>query len=191
MNDTINDSSNGINSHRLTDAERISALEITVKEQAKQIAALLKITDIYISPAPSVTSLHPSDEDVLEIDFIKNRAIDATEHGARLRAVENRLDEAWDWVEDLDCRVQHIKPKDLRNSISTKESLDRIVAALLKRQNGSGFITYSQIAALLDITEGRVCQLKEIIKNDDRLTLSFHPTNRRMRIVTLNPTKEV
>ena len=102
-------------------------------------------------------------------------------------ATTNEADELRGWVEDLDRRVQHIKPKDLRNSITAEESMDRIVEALHKRQSTSGYITYSQIAGILDISESRVCQLKRNIQTDKRLTLSYHPSNKKLRIVTLNP----
>lgn len=172
------DTHEGINNHRLTDAERILALE-------KRIADLQTIIDIYINPDPCV--INPGDEDLPYIDSIKKRAISAKEYGGRLTIVEDRLTEAWDWVTDLDCKVQHIKPKDIRPSISTQRSIDKILEALHKKENVNQYLTYKQIGDLLGVSKGRVCQLRAMIKSDGRLTISEHPTNHKERIVTLNP----
>jgi DNA-directed RNA polymerase specialized sigma subunit len=145
MNDTSNDTRDDINNHRLTDAERILALEQRITE--------------------------------LEADLKK----------AKVFTNQTRLEDLWDWVEDLDCRVSHIKPKDIRPSISTQRSIDKILEALHKKENATQYLTYQQIADLLGVTKGRVCQLRAVIKSDGRLTISEHPNNRKERIVTLNP----
>lgn len=139
------DSLDGINNHRLTDAERILALE-------------QKISDL---------------ENALKT--------------AKVFSAQTRIEDLWEWVEDLDCKIKHIKPKDLHPSISTQRSIDKILEALRKKQNTNQYLTYKQIGKLLGVSPGRVCQLRAAIKSDGRLTISEHPNNHKERIVTLNP----
>jgi hypothetical protein len=99
----------------------------------------------------------------------------------------NKIEELQDWIADLDCKIKHIKPKDIRPSISTQRSIDKILDALHKKENVNQYLTYKQIGDLLGVSKGRVCQLRVMIKSDGRLTISEHPTNHKERIVTLNP----
>jgi hypothetical protein len=172
------EASQDINNLRLTEAEQILALE-------KRIADLEKIIDVYINPAPCVTN--PTPEDIPFIDATKRRSVSAKGYGGRLTAIETRLNELWDWTTDLDCKIRQIKPKDMRPSISTQRSIDKILEALHKKENVNQYLTYKQIGDLLGVSKGRVCQLRAMIKSDGRLTISEHPTNHKERIVTLNP----
>lgn len=184
MNDAMNDACDGINTYRPTDAERILALESHVEKQSAQIETLLRIVDVYINPDLCV--FHPTLADAPQIDAIKKRTI-ASKRGPTNVLLDERINDAVDWIEDLDCKLSHIKPKDIRPSISTQRSIDKIIAALQKREGAMQYLTYKQIGDLLGVSKGRVCQLRAAIKSDGRLTISEHPTNHKERIVTLNP----
>jgi predicted RNase H-like nuclease (RuvC/YqgF family) len=165
--------------------EQHSALEQSIKEQATQIESLLKIVEIYINP--DLRLIDPCAEDISEAEATKKRARLSRQYGARLTDLEDRLTETWEWVEDLDCKIQHIKPKDIHPSISAQRSIDKILEALHKKETSTQYLTYKQIGKLLCVSAGRVCQLRTAIKSDGRLTISGHPNNDRERIVTLNP----
>jgi hypothetical protein len=113
--------------------------------------------------------------------------------GKKITELEERIAHLEDFIDTSLCAVISNKIKNHYNDCkvergqdSPEESLDRIYEELLRREKeGPHYITYAQTGELLSKTNARVCQLRTQIKKDKRLVLSWHPINKKLRIITL------
>ena len=71
-------------------------------------------------------------------------------------------------------------------SEKTAGYLDALAEHLLKiSERGQAGITYAQAAKFLCITKARVCQMRGMIASDSRFNLTWHPSRKNLKIISL------
>ena len=83
-------------------------------------------------------------------------------------------------------RLSSLEEKDAKPSAKTDNYL-KILADHLQNisQHGQAGITYKQAAKLLKISKERVCQMRTQISSDPRLNISWHPSKKNTKIISL------
>jgi len=92
-----------------------------------------------------------------------------------------QIDAAWDRK-----RIAALEKKGVIPSDRTDHYLDILASHLLKvSQHGQAGVTYAQGAKILKISRARICQLRVLIGSDSRFNISWHPSKKNTKIISL------